>query len=51
MRNHSVAPGGGRNVRVETIKQGVFRDCRAGKLHVSRKRLKLKAMDIYQVVS
>ena len=43
--------GGGRKVKLDAVEYGVknfYRECRDKKLHVSRKRLKLKALAIYQ---
>ena len=43
--------GGGRKVKLDAVENGVMnfcRECRDKKLHVSRKRLKLKALEIYQ---
>ena len=42
---------GGRKVKLDAVENGVlnfYRECRDKKLHVSRKRLKLKALEIYQ---
>lgn len=44
-------PGSGRKIQNETVEQAVMdfvRNCRATKLHVSRRMLKLKAIEIFQ---
>ena len=45
--------GAERRVKLDAVERCVidfFRDCRARKLHVSRRRLKLKAREIYQKI-